>query len=102
MVMCILGRSDNKNLKSSNVQLRGQTERYKERCQSMEEKSIQHGELQQKMRDRLRQMDTHAQRSSSQVCCTWGSGRGGDRWTIVGKVCYLKEAIRLCKYMIEK
>ena len=60
-------RSDNKNLKSSNVQLRGQTERYKERCQSMEEESIQHGELQQKMRDRLRQMDTHAQRSSSQV-----------------------------------
>ena len=60
-------RRDNKKLKSRNEHLRYQLERAQRRLQELEEQHIQQGHLQEKMRTRIKQMDSHAMNSGTQV-----------------------------------
>ena len=69
-IICIEScfRNDNKKLRNTTVQLRGQLDRAQRRLKELEDQAVQHGQLQGKMRERLKQMDDHAQHGTSQVC----------------------------------
>ena len=60
-------RGDNKHLASANAALKVSLEKARRRVTELERQNIQHGELADKMRQRLRQMDEHAKRGSGQV-----------------------------------
>ena len=60
-------RGDNKKLKNQNDQLRTRLDRALTRLRDLEDQHIQHGILQDKMRQRLRQMDEHSGKTTQQV-----------------------------------
>lgn len=63
----LLHREDNKNLKTQVEQLKLRVGKLKRRIVELEETNEQHGQLQEKMRTRLKQMDSHSQHSGQQV-----------------------------------
>ena len=65
--MWLFFRGDNKKLKARNTQLTQRLETAKGRLNELEDQHSQQGLLQEKMRDRIKQMDEHAQHSSQQV-----------------------------------
>ena len=64
---CLYGRRDNRQLKALNGQLKARLERSFRRLTELENQHTQGGILQERMRQRIKQMDTHSLHSSSQV-----------------------------------
>ena len=60
-------RGDNKKLKTNNEYLRNRYEKAGQRLRELEDCTSQHGQLQDKMRERIKQMDQHANHASQQV-----------------------------------
>ncbi len=67
MLFIINFRGGNKNLKTQNDHLKVRVEKLRKRVGELEDTNEQHGILQEKMRQRLRQMDEHGQHTSQQV-----------------------------------
>ena len=63
----MLFRRDNKHLKSQNVQIKTRQDRAVRQLRELQDQNTQHGLLQEKMRERLRQLDAHAYKSGQQV-----------------------------------
>ena len=76
-VPAVLCRSDNKKLKTHNEYLRTRMEKSLRRQRELEECTTQHGQLQDKMRERLKQMDAHAGHNSQQVSDTQAQDQEG-------------------------
>ena len=66
-VVVVLYRAENRQLKASAEALRGRLGEALRRCGETEEQVTQQASLQGKMRERLQQMDSHAQHGSQQV-----------------------------------
>ena len=60
-------RNDNKHLKNTVEQLKVRLSKYKKRAGELEDGNKSHAQLHDKMRQRLRQMDEHAQHQAQQV-----------------------------------
>jgi len=60
-------RRDNKHLKSQNLQHKTRLDRALRQLRELQDQNTQHGHLQEKMRERLRQLDAHAYKSGQQV-----------------------------------
>ena len=61
-------RTENRQLKAHNVQLRARLDRTFRQLNEMENQQNQGAILQERMRERIKQMDTHSLHTSSQVC----------------------------------
>ena len=64
-------RGDNKRLKSQNDQMRVRLSRLLQRLQEVEDQHALHADMTVKLRERLVQMESHAQGSSQQVKTHW-------------------------------
>jgi len=65
--LIFISRGDNKKLKNQNDQLNIRLERCLKRLHELEEQHLQQGALQDKMRQRLKQMDEHSGKCTQQV-----------------------------------
>ena len=61
-------RNDNKHLKNTVEQLKVRFGKSQKRAGELEDGNKSHAQLHDKMRQRLRQMDEHAQHQAQQVC----------------------------------
>ena len=64
-------RGDNKRLKAQNDQMRVRLSRSLQRLQEVEDQHALHADMAVKLRERLVQMESHAQGSSQQVKTHW-------------------------------
>ncbi len=67
MIHHVFFRNDNKHLKNTVEQLKVRFSKSKRKADDMEEANKSHGILHDKMRQRLKQMDSHAQHANQQV-----------------------------------
>jgi len=62
-------RADTSQLRRQNEELCGKVDRMSHQCRELNNRLTQQNHLQEKMRQRLSEMDIHAQQSSQQVLC---------------------------------